>query len=151
MNNKDVIVLKTFSKKSTNDGETIKDIENLEKNTKRNFSEEKTNSKGKNLILENVKKEHSVTTNEKKLSILKYNLLGNKTYTYRRCLQEKILDKTTKSLIPIRKDFYGVEINDQKNHKIFFDLDQTKVIQIENWKKYNFESKHKKNSKCRIF
>ncbi len=130
---------KSFSKKSTND--TI-------------LEEDKILSKfeSKEENIKNKKEKITEEVDKKKLSILKYNLLGNKTYTYKRGYYEKIYHKIAKSELPARRDHCGVEINDEKKHKVFFDLKQNKIIQIEKREKKDLKIKQKKViCKCIIF
>ncbi len=118
-------------------------------------TEKKNKKKDEKILTPDQINDDEENKGDRKLSILKYNLFGKgaKTYTYRRCLQEKMVDKTFKSDYIKRKDFYGVDIDNKKEHQIFFDTEQNKVIVVENWKKYNedISEKKKKSSICFIF
>jgi len=47
----------------------------------------------------------------------------------------------------IRKDKFGNKIvNGNKNHKISFDCKANKIIEVENWKKYNYLDNYEQQS-----
>ena len=52
-----------------------------------------------------------------------------------------------------RIDFYGNKIEKNGKHHIFLDLGATKVIEVSNWKEYNFKETNgkTKSKKCQIF
>ena len=79
---------------------------------------------------------------KKKNSVLKYNLLKNKTYTLDRLKHEKRIYNFHKSEFQKKKryDFWGTEINDKKNHQIKFDMKKTKICNVVNYKKYNVKN-----------
>ena len=116
-------------------------------NTKKRKTSEKPKTRSDSNTTIQTTKEKYIINRKRKNSVLKYNLLENKTYTYGRLKHEKMLFKQHKSaLYNKRYDHWGTEINDKKNHKIFFNLKKMKVDYVDNWKKFNMENSHVK--KC---